>query len=104
MKLAKTFAVLAAVFLVGAVAIATLGPEDMTLGDGLGALDRLRLAGVERFIRLHFSDWIWDHPLKALLMRPIWLVPASLGIILAGASATAANSGGTRLNSRRRRS
>ncbi len=104
MKLAKILAVLAAVCLVGAVAVATLGPEDMTLGDGLGALDRLRLDGVERFVRLHLSNWIWDHPLKALLMRPIWLVPASLGIILAGASATAANSGGTPLNSRRRRS
>ena len=103
MKWAKIFAVLAAVFLVGAVAVATLGPEDMTLGDGLFALDRLSLAGVERFVRLHLSDWVWDHPLKALLLRPIWLLPASLGIILAGASATAANSG-TPLNSRRRRS
>jgi hypothetical protein len=103
MKWAKIFAVLAAVCLVGAVAVATLGPEDMTLGDGLGALGQSRLAGVERFVRLHLSDWIWDHPLKALLMRPIWLMPASLGIILAGASATAANSG-TPLNSRRRRS
>jgi hypothetical protein len=103
MRLAKILAVLAAVCLVGAVAVATLGPVDMTLGDGLGALDRLRLEGVERFVRLHLSNWIWDRPLKALLMRPIWLVPASLGIILAGASATAA-SGGTPLNSRRRRS
>jgi hypothetical protein len=104
MKLAKIFAVLAAICLVGAVAVGTLGPDEMSLGEGLAALDRLHLSAAEHFVRLHLSDWLWDHPIKALLVRPIWLVPASLGLLLAGACATAANSGGSPLNSRRRRS
>jgi hypothetical protein len=103
MKLAKVFAVLAAVFLVGAVALATLGPDDMSLGEGILAIDKLRLATVERFVRLHLSSWIWDHPMKALLERPLWLLPAAFGLILIGAAATAATSGNA-LNSRRRRS
>ena len=105
MKLAKIFAILAAIFLVGAVAVGTLGPDDMSLGEGLAALDRLHLSAAEHFVRLHLSDWLWDHPIKALLVRPVWLVPASLGLLLAGACATAANSSGSSpLNSRRRRS
>ncbi len=103
MKLAKTFAVLAAVFLVGAVAIAALGPDDLSLGDGLAAIDQFRLAALERFVRTHLSGWIWDHPVKGLLMRPIWLLPAAFGLIFAGASATAVTSSNA-LNSRRRRS
>ena len=103
MKTAKIFAVLAAVLLVGAVAIATLGPEDMTLGEGIGAVDRLRLDAIEQFVRGHLSNWAWEHPLKALLGRPLWLLPASLGLLLVGVAATAANSVGG-LKSRRRRS
>ena len=103
MKLAKTFAVLAAICLVGAVALGTLGPDDLSLGDGLLAFDNLRLAAFERFVRLHLSDWIWDRPIRALLVRPIWLLPACIGLVFAGASASAASRGNA-LNSRRRRS
>lgn len=103
MRMAKVFAVLAAVFLVSAVAVGTLGPIDMSLGDGLSALDKVRMAAVERFVRMHISGWLWDHPLKALFGRPIWLLPASIGLVLAGASCTAATSRNP-LNSRRRRS
>ena len=103
MRLAKIFAVLAAVCLVGAVALGTLEPDDLSLGDGLLAFDQGRLAAFERFVRLHFSGWLWDHPMKALLVRPIWLIPACAGLVLAGASASAASRGNA-LNSRRRRS
>jgi hypothetical protein len=103
MKIAKTLAVLAAVFLVGAVAIGTLGPEDMTLAEGLAALDQIRLAAAERFVRVHMSVWLWEHPLKALLGRPLWLLPTAVGLILAGASATVATTERAP-NSRRRRS
>ncbi len=103
MKIAKTLAVLAAMLLVGAVAIGTLGPEDMTLGEGLAALDQFRLAAAERFVRAHMSAWLWEHPLKAVLARPLWLLPAAFGLILAGGSATAATTERAP-NSRRRRS
>ena len=103
MKMAKAFAVLAAVFLVSAVAVGTLGPVDMSLGEGLSALDKARVADVERFVRTHISGWLWDHPLKALFGRPVWLLPASIGLVLVGASCTAATRGNP-LNTRRRRS
>jgi hypothetical protein len=103
MKIAKTLAVLAAMFLVGAVAIGTLGPEDMTLGEGLAALDQLWLAATEHFVRVHMSAWLWEHPLKAVLARPLWLLPAAIGLILVGGSATAATTERAP-NSRRRRS
>ena len=103
MKLAKIFAVLAAICLVGAVAIATLGPDDMSLGEGLAAMDKVNLAAFEHFVRIHMSSWLWEHPLKALLLRPVWILPAAFGLVLAGAAATAATTGSP-LNSRRRRS
>lgn len=103
MRLAKIFAVLAAVFLVGAVAIATLGSPDLSLGEALTTIDAARLAATERFVRLHLSAWMWDRPVKALFARPVWMVPAALGLIFAGAAFTAANNGNA-LKSRHRRS
>ena len=102
MRVARTFAVAAAILLVSAVALGTLAGDGMTLGGGLLAAD-FQLAAMERFVRLHMSGWLWDHPLKALLGRPVWLLPAAFGIIFAGASATAASQGNA-MNSRHRRS
>ncbi len=102
MKVAKTLAVLAAVLLVGAVAIATLGPPDMTFGEGLAALDHVRLAAVERYFRIHLSAWVWEHPLSALFARPLWLMPAALGLVCAGAAATAATMPSATTTRRRR--
>lgn len=103
MRTAKIFAVSAAVLLVCAVAVGTLGPDNMSLGEGIASLDKISLADVERYVRDHFSAWLWDHPVKALLGRPLWLIPASISLICAGAAATAATNRGA-LNSRRRRS
>ena len=88
--LAKVLAVLSAALLVGSVAIATLGPQDLSLGDALNAADHLRIAAVEHWFRANVSQWLWDHPAVALLARPLWLVPAALGLLLAGGAMTAA--------------
>ncbi len=100
---ARVLAILSAVLLVGAVAIATLGPQDMTLGQGLFAMDHVGLLAAETFTRTHLSAWLWDHPVMAMIARPMWLVPAALGLICAGGAMTAA-SGGSAAASRRRRS
>ncbi len=99
---AKILAVLAAILLVGSVALATLGPPYMTLSEGIRAIDGVRLAAMEHYVRTHLSSWLWVHPLTALLTRPIWLLPASLGLICAGASATAATRPSTSPTRRRR--
>ncbi len=103
MMLARVFAVLAAVMLVGAVAAGTLAPQDFSLGEALASLDHLRLTAVELWVRAHLTPWIWDHPLRALMDRPIWLVPAAVGLLFAGGAMTAASTHKA-TPSRRRRS
>ena len=100
---AKILAVLSAVLLVGAIAVATLGPQDLSLGEALNTVDHLRFAAVEGFVRSHLSAWFWEHPVTSLLVRPPWLLPAALGVLLAGAAMTTASSQKAP-NSRRRRS
>lgn len=99
---AKILAVLSAAMLVGAVAVATLGPQEMSLGDALHALDQLHFAAVQAYIRTHVSAWLWDHPVTSLLVRPPWLLPAILGVLLAGAAMTTATSQKAPTSRRRR--
>ena len=101
--LAKILAVLSAAMLVGAVAVGTLGPPDMTLAEALARLDHASLTAVEGYVRTHLSDWLWDYPTTALLTRPVWLVPAAVGLVLAGGALTAVQSQKA-TTSRRRRS
>jgi len=103
MIVSKTLAVLAAILLIGALIIGTLGPEAMSLKDGLTLASRTSLDAAERFVRSNLSSWLWDKPLAALFVRPLWLIPAALGIICAGAATTAATKSAAN-NTRRRRS
>ncbi len=89
--LAKVLAVIAAVMFVGAVAAGTLGPPDMSLGEALASLDHLRVTAVEAYVRIHLSAWLWDHPVRAVMERPVWLLPACAGLLFAGGSMTAAS-------------
>ncbi len=100
---AKILAVLSAALLVGSVAVGTLGPQDMSLGEVLTGLDHLRFEAVETYFRTNISAWIWEHPVKSLLVRPPWLLPAVIGVLLAGVAMTTATSQKAP-NSRRRRS
>ena len=100
---AKILAVLSAALLVGAVALGTLGPQEMNLGETLTALDHIHYAAVEDYVRTHISAWLWEHPVRSLLVRPPWLLPAAVGVLLAGAAMTTATSQKAP-NSRRRRS
>lgn len=103
MKLAKVLAVFAAMLLVGSVAMGTLGPQEMSLGDAITLMNGKSLALFEVWVRTHLSVWLWRGPFMALIDRPIWLVPAALGLVCAGAAATAASVPAAN-NSRRRRS
>lgn len=80
-------AVLAAAFLVGAVAIALIGPPNVPLGAELYALDREDLYAVQA----HVTRWVWDAIALPLLVRPAWLLPASIGILCAGMSLSLAS-------------
>ena len=80
----RIFACLSAVFLVGAVAVALLGPPGIALGQALVAIDHHMLdvlrSGVERL----FAPWLWSEVILPILVRPAWLPPAALGLVFAG--------------------
>ncbi len=82
----RILAVLAAILLVGAVALAMLGPPAVPLGHALFMLDHDLMEGMHAFIGHHLHAWLWDNLVVPLLVRPAWLVPAALGLICAGMS------------------
>lgn len=86
MTLQRILAVLAAILLVGAVALAMLIPPSLPLGQVLLMLDHDATNAVHDFMGRHFSEWIWSDLAMPLLLRPAWLVPAALGLICAGAA------------------
>lgn len=86
--LPRVLAVLAAVFLVGAFALATLLPPMLSLGQLLAMLDHPLLVAAQNLVRARVSDWVWVDLALPLLVRPCWLVPTGLGLVLAGASLT----------------
>ncbi len=72
--------------LVGAVALAMLGPPEVPLGQALLMLDHDLMDGMHTFIGTHLAAWLWDYGLMPLLVRPAWLVPAGLGLVCGGLS------------------
>jgi hypothetical protein len=84
--LQRILAVISAVLLVGAVALATLGPPSVPLGGLLLMLDHDLTEGLRSGIEQHVAAWIWSDFVMPLLVRPAWLVPAALGLICAGAA------------------
>jgi hypothetical protein len=94
---ARIFAILAAIFLVAAVGIAALTPLGLTLGIGIVSYDKAILSWLQE----HSGPWLWTWLELPLLQRPLWLLPASLGVICAGL-ATSFNFGKTTPQRRRR--
>ncbi len=94
----RVMAVLAAAFLVGAVAVATVGSPDIPLGAALYTLGPQSLYAVQA----HISAGLWNGAAMPLLVRPAWLLPACLGIICAGLSLTTASRKGAQRTPRRR--
>jgi hypothetical protein len=82
----RILAVLSAALLVGAVALAMLGPPEVPLGQVLFMIDHDLMEAVHSFIGTHLASWLWDFVLVPLLVRPAWLVPAGFGLICGGVS------------------
>ncbi len=91
MTLQRILAVLAAGLLVGAVALAILAPPSLPLGQVLLMLDNDATDAVHTFVGRHFSEWMWSDIAMPLLLRPAWLVPATLGLICAGVATSLYN-------------
>lgn len=86
MTLQRILAVISAILLVGSVALATLGPPSVPLGQLLLMVDHDLADALRSGIEQHLASWIWDDVAVPLLARPAWLVPAALGLIFAGAA------------------
>lgn len=100
----RILAIAAAVFFVLAVALAVLEPPTMPLGQLLYTADHTMLRSLEAWIDQHSSHWIWSWGFVPMLVRPVWLLPAALGIICAGLSMTLASRHAARNAQPRRRS
>ena len=88
MILSRILAIAAALLLVGAVALAMLAPPELPLGRALFLLDPGLPHALHRGIHDHIGGWLWNDVTLPLLLRPAWLIPASIGLICAGASLT----------------
>jgi hypothetical protein len=97
----RVLAVLAAALLVGAVALAMLGPPSVPLGQALFMLDHDLTDLLHGSIQRHLSAWLWDHVAAPLMLRPAWLIPAALGLICGGMSLTLSSRKSTHRSHRR---
>jgi hypothetical protein len=97
----RILAVLAAMLLVGAVALAMLGPPAVPLGQVLFMIDHDLMNVVHTFIGTHLPAWLWDYLIIPLMVRPAWLVPAALGLICGGMSLSLSTRKTTRRSHRR---
>lgn len=84
MNTQRTLAVLAAVLFVGAVGLATVGPDMVTLGGVLSYLSAGAEVGLHNWLVRVIGVWSWDYIARPLLIRPAWLPLGSLGLVFAG--------------------
>jgi hypothetical protein len=82
----RVLAILAAILLVSAVALATFGPESVSLGQAIFLLDHDVIDRLPQWSTHLLGVWVWATVIQPLLVRPAWLLPASAGIICVGLS------------------
>jgi len=97
----RTLAVLAAALFVGAVGLATVGPEMVTLGTAVAYISGASEAGVHSWLVRVIGAWSWDYLAHPLLIRPAWLPLGSLGLILGGIALSLPAHDATRRSHRR---
>jgi hypothetical protein len=97
----RALAIAAAVLLVIAVAAATFGPQSVSLGQALALFDHDALARLPAWSTRVLGGWVWGSLIEPLLVRPAWLVPASLGLVCAGLSVSVSNRKTTHRSHRR---
>ncbi len=84
MNAQRVLAVLAAVLFVGAVGLATVGPEMLSLGAVLSYLSATAETDLHHWLVRVIGPWVWDYAARPLLIRPAWLPLGSMGLICAG--------------------
>jgi len=82
--LQRTLTVLSAILLVGAVALATLGPGSVSLGRALYQLDHALPDTLHGWLERALGSWVWTEVALPLMLRPAWLPVAPLGLVCVG--------------------
>ena len=89
----RVFVVLAAALFVLSAALASLAGPLVPLFVGLQEVDRDLLS----WLNSHSSSWVQQWMLFPLLLRPVWLLPLSLGVVSLGIAASLNSVRGTPL-------
>lgn len=97
----RALAVIAAVLLVAAVAIATFGPQSISLDRALDFCDHDFLSRLPAWSSRVMGDWVWTAMVQPMLVRPAWLLPAAAGVVCAGLSMSLSNRKTTHRSHRR---
>jgi hypothetical protein len=99
---ARALAVLAAASFVVAFALATLLPPLTTLAQLVARDDPHVITDLRDFILGHIGAWFWNDIAAALLARPCWMLPVTIGVICAGGATTLASRASVPRSHRRR--
>ena len=97
----RILAVLSAILLVSAVALAMVGPRAVSLEIALLQIDRGLVEGLRGATVRFLGPWTWSHIMVPVLIRPVWLLPAGLGLILTGIALSIPNRNNPRRSTRR---
>jgi len=97
----RTLAVLAAVLFVGAVGLATVGPQMVSLGAVLSYFSPDGEVALHNWLIRVIGVWAWDYVASPLLIRPAWLPLGSLGLICGGIALSVPPRDATRRSHRR---
>jgi hypothetical protein len=84
----RVFSVLAAALLVAAVAVATLAPSGMSVLEALNEAVPDMLDGMRHAMTGRFGAFVMQYVVTPLLIRPLWLLPTSLGLVCVGVAAS----------------
>jgi hypothetical protein len=85
----RIFSVCAAVLLVASLAMATLLPPDTSLHEAMHDIDATGADDVQHAMVGMLGKGVWEAVVVPFLLRPVWLVPLSLGLICVGGALTA---------------
>jgi len=86
--ISRLLAVLAATLLVTAFSLFMLTPYDLSLAQGVTAMDPAMLRHLQSAVRHTIGAGSWTYLAVPVLARPVWLLPFCAGLICAGLANT----------------